>query len=215
MTAKKKVGSRGDAETRRYRVFGPASYTLPRNGLLARKARRPLSGYVIRKRSAESSIPSASPRLRANPFSSGRLALLLTLLALVLAQPSLAQTSYNAGPEKLSDPTLEARAVQLQKQFRCLVCQGESLDESNAPLAADLRKLIRARILAGDTDEQVEHYLVARYGEFILMKPPFGPETYLLWFGPVLVLLIGGAVVFFIARQAQSKAQEKAGKSAV
>ncbi|MBI3677126.1 MAG: cytochrome c-type biogenesis protein CcmH [Proteobacteria bacterium] len=172
----------------------------------------PTNQYVaVRTRSRRRPDTSASPRLRAKPFSSGCLALLLTLLALVFAQPSLAQTSYNAGPEKLSDPALEVRAVQLQKQFRCLVCQGESLDESDAPLAADLRKLIRARIAAGDSDEQVEHYLVARYGEFILMKPPFEPQTYLLWFGPVLVLLIGGVVVFFIAR----RAQEKAGKSAV
>jgi len=109
----------------------------------------------------------------------------------------------DAGPETLADPALESRAVALQKEFRCLVCQGESLDESGAPLAADLRRLIRARIEAGDTNAQIESYLVVRYGSFILMKPPLEPGTYALWFGPVLVFVIGGAaaaVVVFRAR---------------
>jgi cytochrome c-type biogenesis protein CcmH len=96
-------------------------------------------------------------------------------------------------PTKLSEPGLEARAVKLQKTFRCVVCQGESLDESSAPLAADLRALIRLHIQKGDTDAQIEQYLVARYGDFILMKPPLGLETYVLWFGPLVVLMMGGA----------------------
>jgi cytochrome c-type biogenesis protein CcmH len=83
--------------------------------------------------------------------------------------------------------------VALQRQLRCVVCQGESLDESNAPLAADLRRLIRQMIVAGRTDGQIENYLVARYGDFVLMKPPLEPETYLLWFGPLIVVMIGGA----------------------
>jgi cytochrome c-type biogenesis protein CcmH len=112
------------------------------------------------------------------------------VLVLLLATPVFAAT----GPEKLSNPAQEARAQTLQKEFRCLVCQGESLDESNAELAADLRRLIRARIAAGDTNEQIERYLVSRYGEFILMKPPVEPQTYALWFGPLLVLLIGAGV---------------------
>lgn len=134
------------------------------------------------------------------------------LFMLFLApHPAVAQTGpAMTGPERLTDSALEARAVQLQKQFRCLVCQGESLDESNAPLAADLRRLIRARIAAGDSDEEVEHYLVARYGEFILMKPPLAPDTYLLWFGPVLILLIGGGAVFFIVRRARQRAEKGA-----
>jgi cytochrome c-type biogenesis protein CcmH len=144
-----------------------------------------------------------------------RFALLLTLFTLSFAHPSFAQTpsSTQTGPEKLSDPALEARALQLQKEFRCLVCQGESLDESNAPLAADLRRLIRARVQAGDTDAQVERYLVARYGEFILMKPPFEPATYLLWFGPIIVLMLGAGTVFLIARRAQARADGAAEKS--
>jgi cytochrome c-type biogenesis protein CcmH len=98
-----------------------------------------------------------------------------------------------SGPEKLADPRLEARAVALQRQLRCVVCQGESLDESNAPLAADLRGLIRQMIMNGRTDGEIENYLVARYGDFVLMKPPLNPETYLLWFGPLIVVIIGGA----------------------
>ncbi len=109
------------------------------------------------------------------------------------------------GPEKLSDSRLEARAVALQKQLRCLVCQGQSLDESNAPLAADLRRLVRARIEAGDSDEQVEQYLVARYGDFILMKPPLEPQTYALWFGPLGVLLMGGAAVALVIARARKR----------
>lgn len=124
---------------------------------------------------------------------------LLVVLACVISSPA---SSLN-GPEKLSDAGLEARAVALQKEFRCVVCQGESLDESSAPLAADLRRIIRARIEKGDSDAQIREYLVARYGDFILMKPPFGLETYALWFGPLILLLIGGtgaAVVVFRAR---------------
>jgi cytochrome c-type biogenesis protein CcmH len=115
--------------------------------------------------------------------------------ALVLALLLFAGAVFaDTGPERLSDPAQEARALALQKEFRCLVCQGESLDESNATLAADLRRLIRARIAAGDTNDQIERYLVSRYGEYILMKPPLEPSTYALWFGPLLVLLIGAGV---------------------
>lgn len=112
------------------------------------------------------------------------------LIATVLAAP-WAQAS--TGPDRLADPRLEDRAVALQRQFRCVVCQGESLDESNAPLAADLRRLIRNMIQQGRSDADIEHYLVARYGDFVLMKPPIEPETYLLWFGPLIVLMVGGA----------------------
>jgi len=126
------------------------------------------------------------------------------LLALLLSALCAGSAFAVTGPDKLSNPQLEARAVALQKQLRCVVCQGQSLDESNAPLAADLRRLIRTRIAAGDSDAQVEQYLVARYGDFILMKPPLQPDTYLLWFGPLGILLIGGgavALVIFRARR--------------
>jgi cytochrome c-type biogenesis protein CcmH len=127
------------------------------------------------------------------------------LLLALLLMTSVTSFALAAEPGTLSDPKLEARAVTLQKKLRCLVCQGESLDESNAPLAADLRHLIRVRIAAGDTNEDVERYLVARYGDFILMKPPLEPQTYLLWFGPVTVLLIGGAIAGAVVFRARSK----------
>jgi cytochrome c-type biogenesis protein CcmH len=120
----------------------------------------------------------------------------------ILLFSNAAIASY--GPEKLADPKLEARAVALQRQFRCLVCQSQSLDESNALLAADLRKLIRARIAEGQSDQQIRDYLVSRYGNIILMKPPLESDTYLLWFGPLLVLMGGGAVAGMVIRRASS-----------
>jgi cytochrome c-type biogenesis protein CcmH len=123
-------------------------------------------------------------------------------LAILFATCAFADT----GPERLSDPKLEARALALQKEFRCLVCQGESLDESNATLAEDLRRLIRARIAAGDTNAQIERYLVSRYGEYILMKPPLEPNTYALWFGPLAVLLVGAGVAGIVIYRARPKA---------
>ncbi|HEX4077764.1 MAG TPA: cytochrome c-type biogenesis protein [Rhizomicrobium sp.] len=120
-----------------------------------------------------------------------RLVLIIFCVATSILTPLAAAST---GPEKLSDPGMEARAVALQRQLRCVVCQGQSLDESNAPLAADLRRLIRRLMENGWSDAQIENYLVARYGDFVLMKPPLEPETYLLWFGPLIVVLIGGGV---------------------
>ena len=127
--------------------------------------------------------------------------LLPLFAALCIASAALA--AY--GPEKLSDPRLEARAVALQKSLRCLVCQGESLDESNAQLADDLRRLIRARIAAGDSDKAIADYLVSRYGNVILMKPPLEPGTYVLWFGPLLVLVLGGGVAALVVARAHRR----------
>ena len=124
-------------------------------------------------------------------------------LALALSLACMTNAFAVTGPDRLSDPRLEARAVALQKQLRCLQCQGESIDESNAPLAADLRRLIRARIAAGDCDAQIESYLVSRYGDFILMKPPLKPATWGLWFGPAAILLIGGGAVAFVVLRAR------------
>jgi cytochrome c-type biogenesis protein CcmH len=96
--------------------------------------------------------------------------------------------------EMLADPALEARARALSAGLRCLVCQNQSIDDSNAALAADLRVLIRERLAAGDSDGEVLDYLVARYGEFILLKPPVNGQTLLLWLVPPAVLLLGAAV---------------------
>jgi cytochrome c-type biogenesis protein CcmH len=112
-------------------------------------------------------------------------------------------------PESLPDPAQEARARALQKEFRCLVCQGESIDESGAPLAADLRRLIREHIAKGESDAQIERYLVARYGDFILMKPPFQADTYALWAAPFAVLLLaGGLGTLVVLRARRRKAAE-------
>ena len=127
------------------------------------------------------------------------------LLALLFSLLCVNAAFAVAGSEKLANPQLEARAVALQKELRCVVCQGQSLDESDAPLAADLRHLIRVRIMSGDSDEQVEQYLVARYGDFILMKPPLEPLTYALWFGPLGILLIGGAAVALVIARARKR----------
>jgi len=107
--------------------------------------------------------------------------------------------------EMLSNPKLEARARAIGKELRCLVCQNESIDDSNADLAHDLRVLVRQRLVAGDSDEQVRQYVVARYGTYVLLKPPFDSETYLLWFGPLILLLCAaGAAVFYFRRAALS-----------
>jgi cytochrome c-type biogenesis protein CcmH len=94
--------------------------------------------------------------------------------------------------EMLQNPVLEARARKLSQGLRCLVCQNQSIDDSNAPLAQDLRVLLRERLAAGDSDEQAVGFLVSRYGNFVLLKPPFQIDTFFLWAGPILILLIGG-----------------------
>jgi len=108
-------------------------------------------------------------------------------------------------PESLPDPAQEARARALQKEFRCLVCQGESIDESGAPLAADLRRLIREHIAKGESDAEIEHYLVARYGDFILMNPPFQADTYALWAAPFAVLLLAGGLGTLVVLRARRR----------
>src|SRR5438067_3223294 len=95
----------------------------------------------------------------------------------------------------LSNPVLEARAKALQTQLRCLVCQGQSIDESNAPLAADLRRLIRQQIQSGKSDDDIKNFLVARYGAFVLMKPPVRQDTFFLWFGRALLVLGGAGII--------------------
>lgn len=101
--------------------------------------------------------------------------------------------------EILADPKLEQRARAIGQELRCLVCQNESIDDSDADLAHDLRVLVRQRLQAGDSDEQVKAYIVARYGNYVLLKPPFFAETYLLWLGPLLFLLAaaGTAAIFY------------------
>jgi len=117
---------------------------------------------------------------------------IIAVLFVFLAAPTLAVEP----DEMLSDPVLEARAREISKDVRCVVCQNQDIDSSNAGVARDLRILVRERLVAGDTDQEVLDYLVARYGDFVLLKPPLKPSTYLLWFGPgfvfLMALLAGG-----------------------
>jgi cytochrome c-type biogenesis protein CcmH len=107
--------------------------------------------------------------------------------------------------EMLTDPKLEARARELSKELRCLVCQNQSIDDSDADLARDLRLLLRQRLLAGDTDAQAKQYLVDRYGDYVLLEPPFKATTLVLWLGPAVLFLLaaGGAVAFLRRRPAE------------
>jgi len=107
--------------------------------------------------------------------------------------------------ERLADPALEARARALSAELRCLVCQNQSIDDSSADLAHDLRVLLRQRLTAGDTDAQVLQFMVRRYGDFILLKPPVKPDTYLLWFGPFAVLALGAAGAAIYLRRSRRR----------
>lgn len=114
--------------------------------------------------------------------------------------------------EILKDPKLEQRARALSAELRCLVCQNQSIDDSNAPLARDLRLLVRERLTAGDSDEAVLDYIVARYGEFVLLRPPLGWHTLLLWLAPLLMLAIGVMLArFVIGRRPQTATPAAAG----
>src|SRR5207244_5845904 len=110
-------------------------------------------------------------------------------IALLVALALAPQISRAVQPDEImNDPRLEARARALSQQLRCMVCQNQSIDDSDAPLARDLRLLVRERIAHGDSDAQVIDFLVARYGPFVLLKPPFNPHTLLLWLLPPLAL---------------------------
>lgn len=140
-----------------------------------------------------------------------RPAIALAMLAVVLGLfAAVTPASAYEPDEVLADPALEARARALSAELRCMVCQNQSIDESNAPLARDLRLLVRERLVAGDTDAEVIDFVVARYGEYVLLRPRIAPHTYLLWFGPLLVLLAGGTVtaVYFARRRRNPAAAE-------
>ena len=125
----------------------------------------------------------------------GALAAIMVVISLTLSVQSFA-----IGVDKpLSDPALEARARAIHKQLRCLVCQNQAIDDSDADLARDLRALVRERLSLGETDQEVLKYVVGRYGDWVLLNPPFNTRTLALWIGPVVLLLFGGvfAVVIF------------------
>lgn len=114
-------------------------------------------------------------------------------LAILMTAPGMAVQP----DEMLDDPALEARAREISQDIRCLVCQNQSIDDSNADLAKDLRIIVRERLVAGDSNQQVKDFLVARYGDYVLLTPPFDGETLLLWGGPFGLLVLGGVAVFF------------------
>ena len=120
------------------------------------------------------------------------------LLTLALWSPPLMAVQPD---EVLSDPALEQRARDISTELRCMVCQNQSIDDSDAELARDLRVLVRERLTAGDDNEQVLDYVVARYGEFVLLKPRFSVRNALLWGTPLILLLVGGALIYANARR--------------
>lgn len=138
---------------------------------------------------------------------SGRLARALGAAALAALLWGIGAPAWAVEPnEMLKDPAQEARARALSTGLRCLVCQNESIDDSHADLAHDIRVLLRERIAKGDTDSQAIDYLVSRYGEFVLLRPRLSVQTVLLWGTPVLVLLLGGALIF-MARNRRGQAE--------
>jgi len=128
------------------------------------------------------------------------------LLAAIASNSSLAVQP----DEMLKDQNLEARARELSRELRCMVCQNQSIDDSEAPLARDLRLLVRERLTKGDTDQQVLEFLVARYGEFVLLKPPLERKTIILWVLPPVALLAGAIGLFLAGRRRRSGQLEPA-----
>jgi cytochrome c-type biogenesis protein CcmH len=132
----------------------------------------------------------------------------LILLSFVLALIAAPLAHAVQPDEIMSDPAKEARARALSRDLRCMVCQNQSIDDSEAPLARDLRLLVRERIAAGDSDAQVIDFLVARYGEFVLLKPRFERQTLPLWLVPPLLLVGGGLALFLYARRRNTGQRE-------
>lgn len=123
---------------------------------------------------------------------------ILALIAVLLFSGAAFAVQPN---EVLQDPVLENRAREISAGLRCLVCQNQSIDDSEAQLAKDLRLLVRERLVAGDTDQEVRDFLVQRYGEFVLLKPTFGAHTLLLWLAPAVVLFLGGIGAYLALRR--------------
>ena len=125
---------------------------------------------------------------------------LFALAALVLLTAAAADPA-----DRLANPTQEARARSLFRDVKCLVCQSESIDESEAPLARDIRQLIRGQVAAGRSDTQIRAFLVSRYGEFVLLTPRVSWGNALLWLGPLLVVVVGAGVLIFRSRREQTR----------
>src|SRR5215203_561967 len=127
-------------------------------------------------------------------------ALLKSMAALLLAACALASTAKEAAPEA-ADPALEARMTRITAELRCLVCQNQTIADSNAGLAVDLRRETRDMLRQGKSDAEILAYMTARYGDFVLYRPPLKPTTALLWFGPAAMLVVGGAGLLLVLRR--------------
>lgn len=126
----------------------------------------------------------------------------IALVFMLLASPVWAVEP----DEILDDPVLEQRAREISANVRCVVCQNEPIDSSNAGVARDLRLLVRERLVAGDSNDEVYDFLVARYGDYVLFKPPFKPSTYALWLAPIFIIGVGGLAVFMMLFRARRTA---------
>lgn len=138
---------------------------------------------------------------------------LLSVLFLGLAVPSIAQDRLPPAPyayQQLKDPAQEARAKALMEELRCLVCQGQSIADSDAPLAGDMRHEVRSKIAAGESPDEIKSWLVARYGNWVSYDPPFDGATAFLWLGPLLFLAIGGWLAFGRFRRGKDDAEDGA-----
>jgi cytochrome c-type biogenesis protein CcmH len=130
----------------------------------------------------------------------------MRLAAGVAALAAVAMLAAAADPaDKLANPALEARARALFEQIRCVVCQNESIDDSEAALAGDLRQVVRAQVAAGKSDAEIRGYLVQRYGEFVLLKPAFSPANAAAWLAPFAIVVVGGVVLILRARRGAPK----------
>ena len=171
--------SRGDAETRRCRAWSPTFRAAGKAGLIGL--------FHWRGTAVSRCDTSASPRLR----------VILPLLLLLAPRPAFADSNMPAAPlanVQLADAKQEATAKALMETLRCLVCQGQSIADSNAELAGDMRSLVRQRIAAGERPEAVRAWLVQRYGDWVTYKPPLDGKTWLLWAAPILFVALGALI---------------------
>ena len=143
-------------------------------------------------------------------MKAGALLLLSFVAAVVLSGPVPAVEP----DEILADPVLEARARDISRNLRCLVCQNQSIDDSNADLARDLRIVVRDRLVAGESNDQVIAFITARYGDFVLLRPPFKPTTWLLWLGPGIVFVLGAMATIVWFRRRAGDPQRRGGARA-
>ncbi len=159
-----------------------------------------------------SALRAPSPRgadegvLRVKNSGAGKKVAVFARLLMLLALLFAAAPAFAVNPDEvLSDPALEARARTISAELRCMVCQNQSIDDSNADLARDLRLLVRKRLTDGDSDQQVLDYIVSRYGEFVLLKPRLSEKTYILWGAPIVLFVAGGWALAVYARRRAGK----------